>query len=139
MRQTGFSFTWQNLITSIGLVVLLAGGYWTLAYLPISSNISELKQANKDLTEELALQRKEAVSRQDLQNTLTTTRLEFLAEIKRLDQRVDPMMPRREFEAWKMERDVTISGIRDRQNRFAEALDAMYSKIMQQQPLNPRQ
>ena len=183
MASNGFSFSWQTLIMGIGLLFVLLGGYWTLAYLPIQSSLSDLKHeisdlrdrdnkhfeadANnyltqkehnefksnvstsinrlledmKDQRKELEARRAEAATRQDVQNALNTTRVEFLAEIKRLDQATSGSMKRLEFDAWRMERDKTISAIQDRQNRFTEALDSMYSRLMQQAPsyVVPRQ
>lgn len=136
--EAGLHFTWQSIIMTVGLFVVMAGGYWTLAYIPISNDIKELKRDHKELRQELVAAKQEATTRQDLQQTLNTTRLEFLAEIKRLDQRDEDVMRRKEFEAWKAERDKTIASIQDRQNRFTEALDAMYSRIMQQQPSYPK-
>lgn len=167
---------------TVGVILIMVGGFWTLAYIPIDRELENLKQqivdirksnaqhfANDDvkfltqkehiefntninknidrLSEDLALTRKdietrrvETATRQDLQNALNTTRVEFLSEVKRLDQATADNMKRREFEAWKAERDKTIASIQDRQNRFTEALDAMYSRIMQQTPTYaPRQ
>lgn len=130
----GLHIDWASIIMTIGLVILMAGGYWTLAYIPITNNIADIKQQVKDIHNELDAQRKEVVTRQDLQNSLNTTRVEFLSEVKRLDQKDEDMMKRREFDVWKAERDARLQSIITRQDRFTEALDAMYSRLMQQQP-----
>lgn len=175
-QDSGFHFSWQNLIMTVGLIFVMVGGYWTLAYMPIQTSIAELKQQvsilsarddkhfsdddNKFLTQkehsefksnvqeyikriatdaselrkQMEERRSEAATRTDVQSALNTTRVEFLSEIKRLDQMNLDNMKRKEFEAWKSERDKTITSIQDRQNRFSEALDVMYSRITQQPP-----
>lgn len=162
---------------TVGLVVLMLGGYWTLAYLPISANQQRFEQQLNDLRndinrhyaaddakyltqkehnefknnveksddqharaieslrKEIDQARTDSVKRSDLQQALNTTRVEFLSEVKRLDQLIADDMKRKEFEVWQKEREKTISSLQDRQNRFSEALDAMYSRIMQQSPL----
>lgn len=87
-----------------------------------------------DLRKEIVTARAEAATRSDMQQALNTTRVEFLAEIKRLNDLMAGDMKRKEFETWRLERDKTISALQDRQNRFSEALDAMYSKLMMQLP-----
>lgn len=178
-RMSGFQLSWQTLIMSVGLVFILVGGFWTLAYLPIQESIRELKaQVNelrgldartmadvtnrfvslrehedyksairdqvKRLSEDISAMRKEIetrhseiATRSDIQQALNTTRVEFLSEIKRLDQANQGDMKRVEFEIWKSERDKTISIIQERQSRFAEALDSLYSKITLQPPSYP--
>lgn len=87
-----------------------------------------------DVRKEIVAARAEAATRADVQQALNTTRVEFLAEIRRLNDLIAGDMKRKEFETWRMERDKTINSIQDRQNRFTEALDAMYSRLMQQTP-----
>lgn len=179
----GFQLDWQTLIMTVGVILVMVGGFWTLAYIPIQTSLVDLKQQLMDLREadirhmssadnkfltqreyeqnkvymqrnidhltsdianirkDIQARRAEIATRQDFQNALNTTRVEFLSEVKRLDQATNDMMKRKEFEVWKSERDKTIAAIQDRQNRFTEALDSMYSKIMQQAPsyVVPRQ
>lgn len=178
----GFQLDWQTLIMTVGVILVMVGGFWTLAYIPIQTSLVDIKQQLADLREadirtmsnienkfltqrehleyktylqrnvdhltsdianirkDIEMRRAEIVTRQDVQNALNTTRVEFLSEVKRLDQATNDMMKRKEFDVWKSERDKTIGAIQDRQNRFSEALDAMYSKIMQQAPAySPRQ
>jgi hypothetical protein len=167
---------WETIIMTIGLVVVMVGGFWTLAYIPIDNNQKRMQQEIADLRDSIArhyssddskyltqkehnefkynvlandnrnlddvkeikkhveVLRTEAITRSDAQQLLNTTRLEFKAEIGRIDSLLVDNMKRKEFEAWKSERDKTITIIQDRQNRFAEALDSMYSKIMLQAP-----
>lgn len=172
----GLILDWQNVIMTIGLLVVMVGGFWSLAYIPIQTNIEELKKqvaelrssdqqhfnnddikfltqkehnefkSNvhdadrrtsddiKELKRHVETLRTEALTRLDAQQLLNTTRLEFLAEVKRLDQLNADNMKRKEFDVWQKEREKTISAIQERQNRFSEALDSMYSKLMQQAP-----
>lgn len=178
-KLSGFHLSWQTLIMSVGLFFVLVGGFWTLAYLPISATLDELKEEIKDLRsldaknmadvtnrfasireheefktitrdqlnrvlkdvsetrKEVETRRAEIATRTDVQQALNTTRVEFLSEIKRLDQLNLDNMKRVEFGVWKSERDKLIASIQERQNRFSEALDAMYSKITSQPPSFP--
>lgn len=169
---SGVELSWQNIIMTVGLGVTMLGGFWYLAYIPISdmkSQITELrsneaqhrsddeakfltqKEHNEfkgnvhasdaridaetaNLRKEIVAARAEAATRADVQQALNTTRVEFLAEVRRLNDLMAGDMKRIEFETWRLERDKTISALQDRQNRFSEALDAMYSKLMQQIP-----
>lgn len=146
---------------TIGLVVVMVGGFWTLAYIPIDNNQKRLEKQINDLRAELQhhmtnddakyLTQKEHnefkhnTERSDeqqiknfeaLKNEMerAVKREEFISEIKRLDQSLDDDMKRKEFEMWRLEREKTIAAIQDRQNRFSEALDSMYSRLMQQMP-----
>lgn len=92
----------------------------------------DVEMAN--LRKEIVTVRSEAATRSDMQQALNTTRVEFLAEIKRLNDLMADDMKRKEFDAWKMERDKVIALMQDRQSRFSEALDSMYSKLMTQMP-----
>lgn len=172
----GLQIKWETIIMTIGLVVVMVGGFWTLAYIPIDNNQKRFEQQLNDLRNEfqrhlglddskyltqkehnefkanvyetdrrhttdivelrrhVEVLRTEAATRADVQQALNTTRVEFLAEIKRLDQLQIDNMKRKEFEVWQKEREKTISSIQERQNRFSEALDSMYSKLMQQMP-----
>lgn len=161
---------------AVGLVVVLVGGFWTLAYIPISDNQKRLEQQLNELRNDIQHHyaaddakyltqkehnefktnviaaddrhgtdiaeikkiitslRTEVMTRSDAQQLLNTTRVEFLAEVKRLDQLELDNMKRKEFDVWQKEREKTIGALQDRQNRFSEALDSMYSRIMQQMP-----
>lgn len=167
---------WQNLIITVGLLIVIVGGFWQLAILPVQNAMHDLRDQvtelrtneakhfmdddNKFLTQkehgefknnvhaqdirstadlkelnrEVETLKRDVISRADAQALLNTTRLEFLSEIKRLDQLVHNHMDRKEFDVWKSERDKVIAIIQDRQNRLSEALDSMYSKLMQQIP-----
>ena len=114
------------LITAIGVLVTAAAAAWVLLQSELASLEKELRASDARQQEEI--------------NRLLAGgigRLEFMAEIKRLDQKTDDLMSRREFEVWRSERDKNLSALQTRQDRFTEALDAMYSRIMQQQPSYP--
>lgn len=152
--RAGFQLDWQTLIMTVGVIMVMVGGFWTLAYLPISSDIDELKKQiesfrniqgahsviqesiariNQDiltLKKETEARRQELATRQDVQNGLNTTRLEFLSEIKRLDQVTSDALMRREFDRWRNERERTINSIEDRLKTLHDSLDVLNAKIL---------
>jgi len=71
--------------------------------------IDELKSALRDSLAETERRRIEVATKADLQASLQASRLEFLAEIKRVDQQATNVataaMSRNEFNIWKSERD----------------------------------
>lgn len=152
--RTGFLLDWQTLIMTVGVIMVMVGGFWTLAYIPIQSDIKELKaeasslrniqgahsviqesisRLNQDITnlkKETESRRQELATRQDVQNALSTTRLEFLAEIKRLDQVTSDTLKSKEFDAWRNERERTINNIEDQLKRLHETLDILNNKVL---------
>jgi hypothetical protein len=73
----------------------------------VEKDIGEIRLWLRDQQTDTEKRRIEVATRNDLQ----TTRLEFLAEIRRLDEKASGHMPISTFNAWRAERDILITQI----------------------------
>lgn len=78
----------------------------------------EIVKAHRSLVDDIERRRVEVATKSELQSVFGTTRLEFLAEIKRVDEhakRLDTLMlPRGEFDVWRLARTQAYADIEQR-------------------------
>ena len=86
------------------------------------ARLDDVQKQIDAITEGIEKRRIEAATKADVAQLLTTTRLEFLSEVKRLDQWTTGQMTKSEFVAWKNERDSVIKIIEDRLNSLSTRL-----------------
>ena len=72
------------------------------------AKLDDVQAQINNITENVEKRRVEAASKADVSQLLNTTRVEFLAEIKRLDEKSAGMMSQYAFAIWRQERDVLI-------------------------------
>lgn len=141
-RNGGPQLSWYNIMTTIGVVLTAGGAGWTLLQSQLIAMSARFDQADRVVTERIIAVEHTAERLNDLlykqrdeglkiQQNLYTTQSEFHSEIKRLDQEHSGIMKREEFYAWKNERDKTLGLMQSRQDAFTQALDAMYSRLIQ--------
>jgi len=127
--EPGIRPNWSAVITGAMLVVIIASQWFSTFANPLNDkfisisdsitrrfvvhekDIGEVKQDLRDFRTETEKRRIEVATKTDVATLLGTTRLEFLAEVKRLDEMNRGDMKRDEFGAWKAERDGLIATI----------------------------